>query len=53
MYRPPSFVQEMPGYVSIITAEDIPSGGQNNFVPLVIYQPEQVSVPVAQSTIHT
>ena len=44
MYRPPPFVQDMPGCVSIITAEDIPSGGQNNFIPSTISQPEQVRI---------
>ena len=32
----------MPGFVKLLTAADIPSGGQNNFIPFIGFTPEEV-----------
>ena len=34
----------MPGFVKLLTAADIPSGGQNNFIPFIGFTPEEVHI---------
>ena len=34
----------MPGCFKVLTAADIPKGGQNNFLPYIEFDPEEVSL---------